>query len=81
MRLTKDQSAQVAPVESKRADARGHRPESGINAATRELGIDRTEAPKMDLFLNADPFADFVFHILACFRFGCAIRLAKEFGA
>ena len=46
MRLTGDQSAQLAPVESKRSDGRGHRHEGGINAATRELGIDRTEAQR-----------------------------------
>lgn len=44
--MTGDQSAQHAPIESKRADGRGHRGESGINAATRELGIDRTEAQR-----------------------------------
>jgi len=38
------QTAQVAPNESKRTDGRGHRPQGGVNAATRELGIDRTEA-------------------------------------
>lgn len=47
VRLTREkQSAQVAPIESKRADGRGHRKESGINAAVRELGIDRTEAQR-----------------------------------
>ncbi len=44
--LTDVQSAQVAPIESKRADGRGHRQEGGINAAVRELGIDRTEAQR-----------------------------------
>ena len=36
-----EQSAQVAPKASI-----GHRPQSGINAAVRELGIDRTEAQR-----------------------------------
>jgi ParB family chromosome partitioning protein len=40
------QKAQLAPIESKRADGRGHRQEGGINAAVRELGIDRTEAQR-----------------------------------
>jgi hypothetical protein len=38
------QPAQAAPIESKRADGRGHRQESGINAAIRDLGIGRAEA-------------------------------------
>jgi ParB-like chromosome segregation protein Spo0J len=38
-----DQSAQVAPIESKRSDGRGHRPESGDRLASRELGIPRDE--------------------------------------
>jgi ParB-like chromosome segregation protein Spo0J len=38
-----DQSAQVAPIESKRTDGRGHRPESGERLAARELGIPRDE--------------------------------------
>jgi hypothetical protein len=38
-------SAQVAPKIAKDGSTRG-RPESGINAATRELGIDRTEAQR-----------------------------------
>jgi hypothetical protein len=40
------QSAQVAPIESSRSDGRGHRQQSGINAASRDLGIDRTEAQR-----------------------------------
>jgi hypothetical protein len=40
------QSAQSAPIESKRSDGRGHRPESGINAASRELGLERTEVQR-----------------------------------
>ena len=47
VRLTAEQPAQLAPVESKRADGRGHRHEGGINAATRELGIGRTEAQRV----------------------------------
>jgi ParB-like chromosome segregation protein Spo0J len=45
------QSAQVAPIESRRSDGRGHRHASGINQAARELDIDRTEmqrAKKID---------------------------------
>ena len=38
-----DQAAQLAPIESKRADGRGHRPESGDRLAARELGIPRDE--------------------------------------
>ena len=38
-----DQLVQVAPIESKRADGRGHRPESGDKLAARELGIPRDE--------------------------------------
>jgi ParB-like chromosome segregation protein Spo0J len=40
------QSAQVDPIESKRTDGRGHRPESGINRASRDLGIDRKAAQR-----------------------------------
>jgi hypothetical protein len=40
----KVQSAEVRPNESKRADGRGHRPESGISAAARELGVPKTSA-------------------------------------
>jgi ParB family chromosome partitioning protein len=43
------QRAQLAPIEerkSKRSDGKGHRPEGGINAATRDLGIERTEAQR-----------------------------------
>jgi ParB family chromosome partitioning protein len=40
------QSAQTEPIESKRADGRGHRHEGGINAAARELGINRAEAQR-----------------------------------
>ncbi len=39
-------SAQVAPVKSRRADGRGGVVGEGINAATRELHIDRTEAQR-----------------------------------
>jgi ParB-like chromosome segregation protein Spo0J len=38
------QSAQVAQIESKRADGKGHRPEGGLSAAARELGLDRDAA-------------------------------------
>lgn len=40
------QSAQLEPIESKRKDGKGHRPESGINVAARELGITRAEAQR-----------------------------------
>ncbi len=47
VRLTdRVQSAQIAPIESKRVDGRGHRKESGVNAVVRDLGIDRTEAQR-----------------------------------
>ena len=49
VRLTeKDlQSAQVAPIEkTKREDGRGHRNESGINAASRGIGVERTKAQR-----------------------------------
>jgi ParB family transcriptional regulator, chromosome partitioning protein len=39
-------SAQVGPIESKRDDRRGHRHESGINAAARELKVQRTDAQR-----------------------------------
>lgn len=38
------QSAQVAPIESKRLDGRGHRQESGTRKAARELNLERDEA-------------------------------------
>jgi ParB family chromosome partitioning protein len=41
-----DHSAQFAPNVSRREDGRGHRREGGINAAARDLGIDRTEAQR-----------------------------------
>jgi hypothetical protein len=37
------QSGQSAQNESKRPDGRGHRSQSGVRAASRELGIERTE--------------------------------------
>jgi len=40
------QSAQVAPIESKRPDGKGHRAPGGINAAARDLGISRREAQR-----------------------------------
>lgn len=49
VRLTEErqiQSAQLGPIENKRLDGRGHRAESGINAAARELGIERHEAQR-----------------------------------
>ncbi|WP_428030036.1 hypothetical protein [Ancylobacter sp.] len=38
------QSAQSEPIESKRGDGKGHRPESGVRAAARELGIEKEDA-------------------------------------
>ena len=38
------QSAELRQIESKRADGRGHREESGRAAACRELGIARSTA-------------------------------------
>lgn len=46
VRLSDVQSVQVAPIESKREDGRGHRAEGGINAAARELGIEATAAKR-----------------------------------
>jgi ParB family transcriptional regulator, chromosome partitioning protein len=40
------QSVQVDPIESKREDGRGHRHESGINKAARELNIEQTAAKR-----------------------------------
>ena len=42
--LSEFQKAQIAPNESKRSDGRGHRPESGVQAASRELGINKDDA-------------------------------------
>lgn len=39
-----DQHGQVAQFESRREDGRGHHPEGGLSAITRELGVERTEA-------------------------------------
>jgi ParB/RepB/Spo0J family partition protein len=44
IRITERQSSQVATNESKRSDGRGHRAESGVNAAARELGVDKDDA-------------------------------------
>jgi ParB-like chromosome segregation protein Spo0J len=51
------QSAQVDPIESKREDGRGHRHESGINAAARELNIGRTEAQRATRIAGLTPAA------------------------
>jgi hypothetical protein len=40
------QSGQVVQIESKRADGRGHRPESGVSKAARELGISEKEVQR-----------------------------------
>ena len=44
IKLADLQSSQVATNENKRSDGRGHRPAGGINAASRELGIDKDDA-------------------------------------
>ena len=45
IRLSKErQSSQIETNESKRADGKGHRPEGGVNAAARELRVERNEA-------------------------------------
>lgn len=44
IRLAELQSSQVATNESKREDGRGHRSESGVRAAARELNIDKDDA-------------------------------------
>lgn len=41
------QNLQVAKIESKRADGKGHRPEGGVDAAARELGLESTEAHRL----------------------------------
>ena len=38
--MTADQSPQVGAIESKREDGRGHRPESGVRLAARQLPVD-----------------------------------------
>ena len=48
------QSAQVAPIESKRPDGRGHRQQGGINAAVCGLKIERTDAQR---FVKIDSLA------------------------
>ena len=47
-RLTdaKLQLAQLAPIESTRADGKGHRHESGVRAAARVLGLERTDVQR-----------------------------------
>jgi hypothetical protein len=49
------QSAQFEPIESKRADGRGHRKESGTKAAARGLGIERNEAQRAAKRVNRIP--------------------------
>lgn len=41
------QNLQVAKIESKRADGKGHRPEGGVDTAARELGLESTEAHRL----------------------------------
>ena len=44
LRLTTVQSSQPETIESRRSDGRGHRPQGGVNAAARELGISKADA-------------------------------------
>ncbi len=44
--MTDGSPAQVEPVKSRRADGRGGSVGDGINAAVRELGIERNEAQR-----------------------------------
>ena len=46
VRLSDGQSAQFAPIGSKRQDGGGHRKAGGSNAAARRLGIERTEVQR-----------------------------------
>jgi hypothetical protein len=48
------QSDEVRPIESKRADKRGHREESGLSAACRELGIAVPQKPRGNEGVNTD---------------------------
>lgn len=45
-KIRRDQSSPRGAIESQRADGRGHRPESDINAAARELGIPKKTAQR-----------------------------------
>lgn len=44
IRLTTAQSSQPETIEGRRSDGRGHRPQGGVNAAARELGISKADA-------------------------------------
>lgn len=57
VRLSDVQSVQVAPIESKREDGRGHRAQGGINAAARELGIEATAAKRATKVAGLTPEA------------------------
>ena len=49
IRLTDLQSSGLRTIETKRADGRGHRPEGGIRAAAREIGVKKTDEKVKDL--------------------------------
>jgi hypothetical protein len=51
------QSAQLGPIESKREDGKGHRPESGIREAARQLGMDRKEVDRAVKVASLSPAA------------------------
>ena len=57
MELSGLQSAQVEPIESRRKDGRGHRAQGGINAAVRDLGIERNEAQRSTKIAGLDDAA------------------------
>lgn len=53
-----DQSAQLAPIEkSKRADGKGHRPESGVRQTARELGMPRDKVRRSLAIASLSPEA------------------------
>lgn len=51
------QSYQADTIESRRSDGRGHRPEGGINAAARELGVDKADAHRTVMVASLSPEA------------------------
>ncbi len=53
----KDQFAQLAQIESKRADGRGHRTEGGNSKAARDLGLDRDQVRRAKQIASITPEA------------------------
>lgn len=53
----KDQLAQLAPIESKRSDGKGHRHEGGERKAARDLGLDRDEVRRAKKIASIEPEA------------------------